>query len=121
MQQCTALKSHSSYFRNCPNDHGGAPKPARRASCLLCTSCIICSCWCIHTLASNGWTCMLTQLRVSHHSGTAHDCLHPQNNRGETELGIRCTTLRAQKSRILPGSTAGPHRQLQCGSVCHLR
>lgn len=25
-----------------------------------------------------------------------------------------------KKSRILPGSSAGPHRQLQCGSVCHL-
>lgn len=74
-------------------------KVSRRASCPLCTSCIICSCWCIHTLGSNGWTCMLTQLRVSHHSGTAHDCLHPQNNRGETEL-LGINTPRTKKPHL---------------------
>lgn len=44
---------------------------------------------------------MLTQLRVSHHSGTAHDCLHPQNNRGETEL-LGINTPRTKKAASCP-------------------
>lgn len=97
-------------------------KVSRRASCPLCTSCIICSCWCIHTLGSN---CKRLDMHVNPAACLPSFRQMTVCTPKTTEVRLNYWASDAQhtahkKSRILPGSSAGPHRRLQCGSVCHL-